>query len=428
MKSGGVAGQFRMALLAAGLLCCAAAPLRAQTPTSATTPAKPASESAAAAPLPIQAAAPASTPLAASAPASSVPLATIDATLGEWVTSVPAGGFTEPELEVTVFQPPGTGPFPIVVINHGRSPGDARFQPRYRPINAAREFVQLGYAVVVPMRQGFSKSGGNEISGGCNITSNGVQQARSVRRTLDWLGSQPWADVSRNIVVGQSHGGLATMAYGMQPHPGTRLLLNFAGGLRQTGCPDWPKEMASAFGSYGASTPLPSIWFYGENDSFFPPDIADAAYVRYREAGGKAELVKYGRFGTDSHVMFSTREGVPLWLPRVTVALAGLGLPHQQRFVAAEPGDAPMPSARGYARIDELDKLPAASERARQGYETWLRARPPKAFALHPSNGAWASAWGGVQPRSRALADCERFAKAPCRLYAVDDTVVWSTE
>jgi dienelactone hydrolase len=352
----------------------------------------------------------------------------IDATLGEWVTSVPAGGFTEPELEVTVYRPPGDGPFPIVVINHGRAPGDARFQPRYRPLNAAREFVQLGYAVVVPMRQGFSKSGGNEISGGCNISSNGLQQARSVRRTLDWLATQPWADVSRNIVVGQSHGGLATMAYGMQPHPGTRLLLNFAGGLRQASCPDWQKEMISAFGDYGAATRLPSIWFYGDNDSFFPPQVVNASYARYREAGGPADLVSYGRFGSDSHTMFGTYEGVARWLPRVRRVLAELHLPHQQRYVAADPGDAPLPVARGHARLDELEKLPVANEAVRQGYQAWLRARPPKAFAVHPSNGGWASAWGGARPRARALGDCERLAKAPCRLYAVDDTVVWSDE
>jgi hypothetical protein len=29
---------------------------------------------------------------------------------------------------------------------------------------------------------------------------------------------------------------------------------------------------------------------------------------------------------------------------------------------------------------------------------------------------------------ARALAHCERFAKAPCRLYAVDGAVVWPGE
>ncbi len=147
----------------------------------------------------------------------------LDAALGEQISMIPSGGFTEPELEVTVFKPEGDGPFPVVVINHRRASGNAKLQPRYRPLLAAREFVRRGYAVAVPMRQGFSKSGGAEIAGGCNVHSNGVQQARSVRRALDWVALQPWADVSRNVVIDQSHGGLTTLAYGTEPHPGTQL-------------------------------------------------------------------------------------------------------------------------------------------------------------------------------------------------------------
>ena len=185
----------------------------------------------------------------------------LDARLGEQVQMVPAGGFTEPELEVTVYRPQGAGPFPVLVINHGRASGNAKLQPRYRPSLAAREFVQRGWAVVVPMRQGFSQSGGSEISAGCNVHSNGLQQARSLRRTLDWVASQPWADVSRNVVLGQSHGGLTTLAYGTDPHPGTRLLVNFAGGLRQETCTAWQQNLIRAIGDYGADTRLPSLWF-----------------------------------------------------------------------------------------------------------------------------------------------------------------------
>ena len=77
----------------------------------------------------------------------------LDAALGEQISLIPSGGFTEPELEVTMFKPEGDGPFPVVVINHGRASGNAKLQPRYRPLLAAREFVRRGYAVAVPMRQ-----------------------------------------------------------------------------------------------------------------------------------------------------------------------------------------------------------------------------------------------------------------------------------
>ena len=94
----------------------------------------------------------------------------------------------------------------------------------------------------------------------------------------------------------------------------------------------------------------------------------------------------------------------------------------------AEPADLPAPAASGFAAIDALDRLPVRSDRAREGYSAWLSAESPKAFAVHPTKGSWASAWGGARPIARALANCEKFAQDPCKLYAVDDTVVWSPE
>ena len=352
----------------------------------------------------------------------------LDARLGEQVQMVPAGGFTEPELEVTVYRPPGAGPFPVLVVNHGRASGNAKLQPRYRPSLAAREFVQRGWAVVVPMRQGFSQSGGSEISAGCNVHSNGLQQARSVRRTLDWVAQQPWADVSRNVVLGQSHGGLTTLAYGTDPHPGTRLLVNFAGGLRQETCTSWQHSLIRAIGDYGAASKLPSLWFYGDNDSYFPPFVWRGAHERYTQAGGRADLVAFGNFGSDAHGLFGSRAGLPIWLPRLLAALDAAGLPTQVVQALPVAPDLPVPPSSGFAAVTDLDRVPLRSDRARAGYQTWLAAESPKAFAIHPNQGGWASAWGAERPIARALANCERIAKAPCRLYAVDDAVVWTTD
>ncbi len=352
----------------------------------------------------------------------------LDSHLGEQVRMVPSGGFSEPELEVTVYRPAGEGPFPVLVINHGRATGNAKLQGRYRPALAAREFVQRGWAVVVPMRQGFSQSGGSEISAGCNVHSNGLQQARSVRRTLDWVAQQPWADVSRNVVLGQSHGGLTTLAYGTDPHPGTRLLVNFAGGLRQESCTSWQHNLIRAIGDYGAASKLPSLWFYGDNDSYFPPFVWRGAHERYTQAGGRADLVAFGIFGSDAHSLFGSRVGLPIWLPRLLAALDAAGLPTQVVQALPVAPDLPVPSASGFAAVADLDRVPLRTDRARAGYQTWLSAELPKAFAIHPHQGGWASAWGGERPIARALANCERVAKTPCRLYAVGDAVVWTTD
>jgi hypothetical protein len=74
-------------------------------------------------------------------------------------------------LNESVVMVPKKGPFPVVIIKHGKAFGDPRFQERYRPALAARYFLQPGYAVVAPMRQGFSRSEGRYIGVGCNIES-----------------------------------------------------------------------------------------------------------------------------------------------------------------------------------------------------------------------------------------------------------------
>ena len=367
-------------------------------------------------------------PAAQAQPAASALAQSLDSSLGESVVMVPSGGLTEPALELTLFKPPGDGPFPVVLINHGRASGLASLQPRYRPLLAAREFLRRGYLVAAPMRQGFSKSGGNEIQGGCNVHSNGLQQARSVRRTLDWLASQPFADVSRNAVLGQSHGGLTTLAYGTDPHAGTRLLVNFAGGLRQEGCLGWQNNLIKAIGDYGGATRLPSIWFYGDNDSYFAPAIWQGGFERYSQAGGRAELVAFGNFGGDAHAMFGSRAGLPIWLPRVMAALAAVDLPVAVVNPLPEPSDLAAPPASGFAKVDDIDKVPLRNERARDGYRSWLAAEGPKAFAVHPTLGNWGSSWGGNRANARALANCERNAGQPCKLYAIDDNVVWVAE
>ncbi len=261
-----------------------------------------------------------------------------DSTLNETVRTVRKPGAFGVALETTVYLPDEAGPFPVVVINHGKASGDPRFQARYRPAQAARYFLQRGYAVVVPMRQGFSKSGGSYIGGGCNVESNGRVQAEDVKAVLDDVAAQPWADKDRMLVVGQSHGGWTTLAFGRQNYPGVRGLVNFAGGLRQEQCPNWKEALAGGAASYARDTRLPSIWFYGDNDSFFDPPTFHAMFDQYNAAGGQAQLVAYGRFGADSHGLFGSRAGTAIWQPELSRFLSAIGMPHQVQPAFAKFG------------------------------------------------------------------------------------------
>lgn len=363
----------------------------------------------------------ASSLLVTPAPADAVVL---DAAMNEQVVMVPAtfGGSTA-ELETTIFKPPGEGPFPLVIMNHGKALGNPRNQNRDRFVVLSREFVKRGYAVVIPMRKGFSKSTGDYIDRGCDMTAHGQTQADDLQSTLDFLRTQPWADHERILVAGQSYGGLTALAFGTRAYPGVKGLINFAGGLKMHGgdC-RWQQALVQAFATYGGKTTLPSLWFYGENDHHFGPDLAQRLHNAYVNAGGNARLVAYGAFKKDAHGMSGSRDGVKIWWPETEKFLRELGMPTDT--VLALDNEVKIPKTE-YAAIDNVDAIPYLRGSAREQYRVFLTKSTPRAFALSPT-GAWSWAEDGDDPVEQALADCQKNSSQPCKLYAVDDHVVWA--
>lgn len=346
--------------------------------------------------------------------------------LNEAVVMIAKKGFLfTVQLETTIYTPEGEGPFPVVVINHGKSLGNPSFQDRYRPLPAVRYFMQRGYLVAVPMRQGFSKSTGMYVGAGCNVESNGRVQAEDVQAVLDYLVAQPQVDKDNLLVLGQSHGGWTTLAFGTLNYPGVKGLVNIAGGLRQEGCAGWEATLGRAAGSYGAETKIPSLWFYGDNDSFFSPYMFRGMHENYTSNGGRATLVAFGNFGTDAHRMFAVSAGQAIWQPEVSRFLQQVGLPYQvvRRQYAGVPS-AEAPPRTDFAPLDRVEAVPYLKEKGRGGYAVFLTRDFARAFAIAP-NGAWGWASGGDDPLKRALANCNKNGKGACRLYAVDDAVVW---
>lgn len=348
--------------------------------------------------------------------------APLDYRMNERIVQVPANA-GQAQLETTVFQPNGSGPFPLIIINHGKDPGRPSLQPRDRFYHMASAFVKRGYAVMVPMRQGFSGSTGRYRDHGCDMTANGYTQAEDIRATLDYARRQHWIDSDRIVIAGQSYGGLATIALGTQELPGVRGLINFAGGLRDDSnrCA-WRSQLVSAFAEYGSKARLPSLWMYGQNDSLFGPELAGRMHAAYAQAGGRGRLVEFPAFKRDSHGMLASRDGEKVWLEETERFLDEIGMPTAVVFDVPAP---PSPARTDFARVDDIDAVPFLTENGRRAYREYLTKMTPRAFAVSPS-GAWTWAEEGEDPDGRALATCSAKSKDPCRLYSVDDYVVWT--
>jgi hypothetical protein len=127
--------------------------------------------------------------------------------------------------------------------------------------------------------------------------------------------------------------------------------------------------------------------------------------------------------------MFGSRAGESIWQPRVQAFMRSIDLPTEVKFPElVSVRNLPIPARTHFADLQDVEAIPYLRAGGRDGYRAFLTKSLPRAFALSPT-GAWGWAEMGDDPLERALANCNRNSKdQPCRLYAVDDGVVWVKE
>jgi dienelactone hydrolase len=347
----------------------------------------------------------------------------VGAVLNEAVVRIPTEVPPVVTMEVTLMHPDGAGPFPLAVVNHGADGiNDDHRGHRYHRTNAAFYFLSRGYAVAMPMMRGFSTTGGELYHFGCDITATGLANARDIASVIRYLGNDPRFDTRRVIVAGQSLGGWNTLAVGALGLPNVVGLVNFNGGMKESDCATGDASLQSGAANFGARTKIPSIWFYGDNDEIFPRTIWRSMVDDYTGAGGRAEIVDVGTTMGDSHFFLAYPEVLPIWTTVLDRFLAQVDMPHTD----IHPNDLPtqFPSSTQFAAVGNVDAVPYLSDNGRDLYRNFLTLSPPRVFAIAP-NGFATSMDGGLDPIGRALAAC-RDAGTVCRIYAVDDRVVWT--
>jgi hypothetical protein len=224
------------------------------------------------------------------------------------------------------------------------------------------------------------------------------------------------------VALGQSVGGLTTLAVASRRPPGLVAAINFAGGAggepqRRPGQPCGPDELARLWRAQAATAgPLPTLWIYWTHDRYWGEEHPRRWAEAWREGGGQAvlhQLAPWSSEPEDGHLGIS--RDMDRWTSLVEPFLANAGF--------AASGLVPIPPPSGHSRVDEIDKVPVNAQRRTELYQKFLESRPPRAFAVGPTGvAAWAS---GDWAAGRALGNCQWRAGRACRLYAVNDDVVW---
>ena len=329
------------------------------------------------------------------------------------------------QIPVMIFRPAGDGPFPLVIMNHGRATAEKRSaQGRQRYEWLSRYLVGKGFAVLLPTRVGYADTYGDfdpEDTGTCQSRRPGpmaVAVADQVMATLAFAKTLPYVDTSRWLVMGQSAGGLTAVATVSRHPPGLVGAINFAGG--SGGDPDGrprnpcsPQQIESLWKDQARSATAPMLWLYWENDLYWGPDVPRRWHEAWTAGGGKAEFHTLAAAGQNGHGALNF--DMDHWVPHAEAFLAKLGFDR--------PGVIARPPASSFAAVDEVDKVPVNAATREGHYRKFLASKLPRAYAVGPKGAAGTAS--GDWAIGRALGFCQRKGE-PCKLYAVDNDVVWT--
>lgn len=235
-------------------------------------------------------------------------------------------------LETVIFRPPGAGPFPLAVINHG-STGMGRDQSLftqtwYNP--ALASFLnERGWIAAFPQRRWRGQSDGLYDEGFAVDRSRGysceaerslagaTRALRDVEAAVTSLRRRPEVAASPMLLIGQSRGGVLSMAYAGD-HPEQALgVVNFVGGWLGEGC-GTASAVNQALFKRAARFDRPTLWLYGRNDSYYSIAHSQSNFAAFLESGGKGAFEEFDLPAGNGHFVM----GFPnLWSPPVAAYL-----------------------------------------------------------------------------------------------------------
>ncbi|HEX2501726.1 MAG TPA: prolyl oligopeptidase family serine peptidase [Methylomirabilota bacterium] len=215
------------------------------------------------------------------------------------------------------YVPPGTGPFPALVLNHGSTidPGTSDF---CRPGTAA-VLTEWGYAVLLPHRRGYGNSEGptwrQEVTAEFGtaeydraLAARLAREAEDVVAAVGWLGSRPEVAADRMGVIGSSFGGVMSLLTAARC-PGLRCAVDFAGAAM-----NWERTpiLRATMLEAARQLALPVALVQAENDySTAPTRELGAELRRHGKIHAARVFPAFGLTADEGHLFF--QNGAPIW-------------------------------------------------------------------------------------------------------------------
>ena len=308
-------------------------------------------------------------------------------------------------LKVEVERP---GKHPLALLTHGTA-NDPIERGQVTPwsyMPHAIWFARRGYVVLVVVRKGYGRSSGQpdltrgncQTSRGGSFAESGDESASDLRAAVQYAETLPEVDTGTIVSAGVSSGGFAQVALTVNPPPGLKAAISFAGGRGGDGklhnCNE--SGIVSAFHDFGMKSRVPMLWIYAENDHWFPPELARRFDVAFREGGGIDDFVMVPPYLDEGHHFFADVAG---WSPIV------------EQFLK-EKDLLPLPKLLPEPAVANVLPPPGLSSPGLAAFHNFLMYGPQKAFATN-GRGGWGMAVGMFNQEladKRALDSCTQRA------------------
>jgi dienelactone hydrolase len=132
--------------------------------------------------------------------------------------------------------------------------------------------------------------------------------------------TQSDVDPKRIILTGVSRGGLLSVAYASRYPDDVIGVVNFSGGWfgEGTAVSDYNFKV---FEKAGHDAKIPMLWLYADHDSYYSLNYVESEFSKYREAGGRGELVEVRDLPGEGHLLCLWMDR---WQDKVAAYLNGL--------------------------------------------------------------------------------------------------------
>jgi dienelactone hydrolase len=215
-------------------------------------------------------------------------------------------------IEAYLYKPQGSGPFPVVIYNHGSREGLEHNSVPFQYIGTM--LVRAGYVALVPERRGYGRSDDQPRGGGYDRAGDLQAETDDVLAAVDYLRTLPFVDTDRMGIMGWSYGGIVTMLAISRSNAFTAAVNQAGGALTWFG--DANVRVAVTKAAEQATTP--TLFMVAKNDRTTSSVVTPAEIFERR--GLPHRLVIYDAFtpsrdgiiGAPGHSIFSML-GVRVW-------------------------------------------------------------------------------------------------------------------